>query len=187
MPIPTKLPFVPLLLRNHPVLLRLAHLDCLKECSVLPSAIAFPPKVLPSGVCLWFPSAPAVSQVPGPRGSLQQRVFLAVSSFSRLSSLPFIAACSSCFLHPPEHPSLAHLLCLWLSPRFLALFTSWTRGSVSVANAPSPWLRPSSRAHDCQPSVQQRSCSPALHRAEVQTGEAACCSHSRLFLASVQF
>lgn len=60
-----RLPFVLLLLRNLPDLLLLAHLDCLKEYSTFPSAIALPPKVLTSGSFLWFPSAPAVSQVPG--------------------------------------------------------------------------------------------------------------------------
>lgn len=87
-PIPTKLPFVLLLLRNHPDLLRLAHLDCLKECSVFPSAIALSPKVLPSGFCLWFPSAPAVSHVPG-----TVRFFKAVTLLSRLVFLQTLLLC----------------------------------------------------------------------------------------------
>lgn len=52
-PIPTKLPFVLLLLMYHLVLLLLLlHLDRLKEYFVFTICFALPPKALKSGFCL---------------------------------------------------------------------------------------------------------------------------------------
>lgn len=68
MPIPTKFPFVLLLLMCHPVLLLLSHLDCLKEYSIFTGSTALPPKALKSGFLLEFSSEPAFPGSPGPLG-----------------------------------------------------------------------------------------------------------------------
>lgn len=81
-------------------------------------------------------------------------------------------------------PWLTFVLCVF--SRFLALLTSWTRGSVSVALLPSLWLQPSLHGHDGQLLSSSPGPSP-VHHAEVQRGEERCVSHSRLFLESVCF